>query len=106
MTGSLAKNHHRMLLNELDRMEVDSNPSPIPILLDSKSAIAMSKSFKDTKHTRHIARRYHYVREGEIEGRFKTYWIDNELQLADIGTKNTTVEDLNSRLFFLMVEVP
>jgi hypothetical protein len=104
-TACMSTDHHRMLLNELDRIEVDSNPSPIPILLDSKSAIAMSKSFKDTKHTRHIARRYHYVREGETEGRFKTFWIDNTLQISDIGTKNTTVEDLNSRIIFMMVEV-
>jgi hypothetical protein len=104
-TACMSTDHHRMLLNELDRIEVDSNPSPIPILLDSKSAIAMSKSFKDTKHTRHIARRYHYVREGETEGRFKTLWIDNTLQISDIGTKNTTVEDLNSRIIFMMVEV-
>ena len=32
-----------------------------PIILDSKSAQAMGNSFRDTAHTRHIMRRYHYV---------------------------------------------
>jgi len=105
-TACMSTDHHRMLLNELDRVNPDDNPSPIAILLDSKSAIAMGKSFKDTKHTRHIARRFHYVREGEQQGRFKIQYIDNSLQFSDIGTKNTTIDDLESRMKFLMVKVP
>ena len=105
-TACMSTDHHRMLLNELDRVNPDDNPSPIAILLDSKSAIAIGKSFKDTKHTRHIARRFHYVREGEQQGRFKIQYIDNSLQFSDIGTKNTTIDDLESRMKFLMVKVP
>ena len=35
------------------------------IVLDSKSAMCMAKNSRDTKHTRHIARRIHFVRNGE-----------------------------------------
>jgi hypothetical protein len=42
---------------------------------DSKSAIAMDSSYHDTKHTRHIMRRYHYVREGIASNRFAAKWI-------------------------------
>ena len=35
------------------------------ILLDRKSAICMTKSGKDTKHTRHISKRMHLVINGE-----------------------------------------
>ena len=35
------------------------------IVLDGKSAMCMANSGKDTKHTRHIARRMHFVRNGE-----------------------------------------
>jgi hypothetical protein len=83
----MATNHLAMLLDELE-----DRPEPrmkIPILLDSKSAIAMGNSFRDTKHTRHIMRRYHYVREGVDSGRFFLWWISTEDMLADIGTKQT-----------------
>ena len=35
------------------------------IVLDSKSAMCMAKNSKYTKHTRHIARRMHLVRNGK-----------------------------------------
>ena len=35
------------------------------IVLASKFSMCMSKNGKDTKHTRHIARRMHFVRNGE-----------------------------------------
>ena len=38
------------------------------IVLDSKSAMCMAKNGKDIKHTRHIARIMHLVRNG---GKFK-----------------------------------
>ncbi len=47
----------------------------------------MGANFKDTKHTRHIMRRYHYVREIIASNRFMAKWISNKIQIADIGTK-------------------
>ena len=35
------------------------------IILDSKYAVCMDKNGKDNKHTRHIDRRVHYVRNSE-----------------------------------------
>ena len=35
------------------------------IVLDSKSAMCMAKNGKDTKHTIHIVRIMHFVRNGE-----------------------------------------
>jgi hypothetical protein len=83
----MATNHMSMLLDELE-----GNKKPrlrIPLVLDSKSAIAMGNSFRDTKHTRHILRRFHYVREGVDSGRFKLFLIKTDDELADIGTKQT-----------------
>jgi hypothetical protein len=59
------------------------------VYFDSKSAIAMGSSYRDTKHTRHIMRRYHYVREGIASNRFAAKWITTTAQIADIGTKQT-----------------
>ena len=58
--------HFRMLIHELLSKDPDivSEEAPL-IVLGSKSNIFMAKNGKDTKHTRHIARRIHFVRNGE-----------------------------------------
>ena len=60
------------------------------IVLDSKLAMCMAKNYKDTKHTRHIARRMHFVRNGEKCKMHKIDWCEGGLKLADIGTKNVS----------------
>ncbi len=83
----MAVTHLKMLLNDMEARP--ENEDTIYIILDSKSAIAMGNSFKDTKHTRHILRRYHYVRDGIEAKRFELIWINTKNQFADIGTKQT-----------------
>ncbi len=48
----MAASHLRMLLCELEGIE-EMNMAPTTMLFDSKSAIAMGSSYRDTKHTRH-----------------------------------------------------
>ena len=50
----------------------------------------MAKNGKDTKHTRHIARRMRFARNGEKFKMQKIDWCEGGLQLADIGTKNVS----------------
>jgi hypothetical protein len=83
----MAASHLRMILAELEGVE-ETDLKPTIIFFDSNSAIAMGKSYKDTKHTRHIMRRYHYVRGGISSNRFIMEWLRTNVQLADIGTKN------------------
>ncbi len=71
----------------MDQMDVDM--APTTMFFDSKSAIAMGSSYKDTKHTRHIMRRYHYVRNEIIANRFGMKWFGTEIMISDIGTKQT-----------------
>jgi hypothetical protein len=78
----------KMLLCELEMVD-ETQQQPMPIYFDSKSAITMGNSYKDTKHTRHIMRRYHYVRECIASNHFEMKWISTEFQIADIGTKQT-----------------
>ena len=55
-----------MLVHELLNKDPVIVPEEAPlIVLDSKSAMCMAKNGLDTKHTRHIARRMHFVRNGE-----------------------------------------
>ena len=58
--------HFRMLVHELLNEDPDMVPKEDPlIVLDGKSAQCIAKNGRDTKHTRHIARRMHFVRNGE-----------------------------------------
>ena len=58
--------HLRMLIHELLNKDPDIVPEENTIIiLERKSAVCMAKNGKDTKHTRHIDRRLHFVMNGE-----------------------------------------
>ena len=67
-------------------------------VLDSKSAMCMAKNGKDTKHTRYIARRMHFVRNGEKCKMHKIDWCEGVLQLADTSSKNVGEPHLTPRM--------
>ena len=47
----------------------------------------MAKCNKDTVGNKHVARRFHYVRQGTVLNEYKFQWICSKFQLADILTK-------------------
>ena len=65
----------------------------------------MAKNVKDTKHTRHIARRMHFVRKGEKCKMHKIDWSEGGLQLSDIVTKIVSEPDLTPRMKYIMVRL-
>ena len=73
------------------------------IVLDRKYVMCMAKNGKDTKHTRHISRRTHFVRNGEKCKMHKIDWCERGLQLEDIGTKNVSEPDITPRMKYIMV---
>ena len=100
----MALAHFRMLIHELLNKDIDIVPEESPlIVLDSKFAMCMANNVKDTKHTRHIARRMHFVRNGEKCKMHKIDWYEGGLKLADIGTKNVSEPDLTPRMKYIMV---
>ena len=99
----MALAHFRMLVHELLNKDPDMVPKEAPLIVfDSKSAMCMAKNVKDTKHTRHIARRIHFLRNGEKCKMRKIYWCEGGLQLADIGTKNVSEPDLTPRMKYIL----
>jgi hypothetical protein len=66
MPSQATNSRLHMTINELveDIKNESKEDTPFDILLDNKSAVDMSVSFKDTKHARHIIRRWHYVISG------------------------------------------
>ena len=90
------------MLNE----DPDIVPKEAPlIVLDSKYDMCMANNGKDTKHTRHIARRIHFVRNGEKCKMHKIEWCEVGLQLAAIGTKNVSEPDLTPIMKYIMVRL-
>ena len=66
--------------------------------------MCMAKNGKDTKIS-DIARRMHFVRNGEKCKINKIDWCEGGLQLADIGTKNVSDPDITPRMKYIMVRL-
>ena len=105
-TAGMAFTNFRMLIHELLNEDPDMVPKEAPlIVLDIKYAMFMAKNGRDTKHTRQIARRMHFVRNGEKCKMHKIDWCEGGLKLADIGTKNVSEPDLTPRMKYIMVRL-
>ena len=67
------------------------HPFTLPLLTDSSSSIAQANSDKTAKSSRHIERRFQYVRHAILSGIAILYFVSgNQFQLADILTKALT----------------
>ena len=53
------------------------------VILDSEAAIAIASLDNDTKRTRHILQRNHFVQQGSALGQHQLGWISTENQMAD-----------------------
>ena len=103
-TAGMALAYFRMLIHELLNKDPEIVPQEAPlIVLDSKSAMCMAKNGKYTKHTRHIARRIHFLRNGEKCKMQKIDWCEGGLQLSDISTNNVIEPDITPRMKYIMV---
>jgi hypothetical protein len=103
--ASVATNSMAMLVNDINGRDTDM-PLNIPMMIDNKACISMGDSFRDTKHTRHILRRYHYVRWMIQEQRLHLEWIPANFQLADPTTKCLLALSTTYVLFRQIAETP
>jgi hypothetical protein len=113
-SACMASSHMRMLLydykhlgtkhyNKVNQM-LDIAPSIL--MVDNQAAVQMGMNDKQTKLTRHIARRFHYVREGAKLGLHKLFWISKDHQLADILTKTQAATLINPHLYRALFRLP
>ena len=100
----MALAHLIMLIHEILNKDPDIVTEEAPlVVLNTKSDMCMAKNGKDTKHTRHIARRMVFWRNGEKFKMQKIDWYEGILQLVDIGTKNVSKPNLTPRMKYIMV---
>nr|GEX90050.1 retrovirus-related Pol polyprotein from transposon TNT 1-94 [Tanacetum cinerariifolium] len=67
----------------------------ILIYYDSKSAIAISCNPVQHSRTKHIAVRYHFIKEHVEKGTIELYFVKTDYQLADIFTKALPMDRFN-----------
>nr|GEW46599.1 retrovirus-related Pol polyprotein from transposon TNT 1-94 [Tanacetum cinerariifolium] len=67
----------------------------IPIYCDSKSAIAISCNPVQHSRTKHIAVRYHFIKEHVEKGTIELYFVKTDYRLADIFTKALPADRFN-----------
>nr|GEV46063.1 putative ribonuclease H-like domain-containing protein [Tanacetum cinerariifolium] len=67
----------------------------IAIYCDSKSAIAISCNPVQHSRTKHIAVRYHFIKEHVEKGTIEFYFVKTDYQLADIFTKDLPTDRFN-----------
>ena len=98
--------HLRMLSYDLHHLgtrqhtyERDNHLPPSMIVLDSEAAMAMANSDRDTARTRHISRRFHYVRHGVAMKEHVLVWVPSEDQLADLLTKAGNFDHLIKQIY-------
>jgi uncharacterized beta-barrel protein YwiB (DUF1934 family) len=58
-----------------------------PLLCDNESAIKMADNPVEHSRTKHIAIRYHFLRDHQQKGDIEISYINTKDQLADIFTK-------------------
>ena len=103
--------HLRMMGYDFENMgKPDYEPMnmkypPAHIIIDNEAARAMSECNKDTPGNRHVARRYHYVRQGTLLNEHKFQWVSTKFQLANPLTKCGSTSKFRDILDTFMVEL-
>ena len=102
----MALAHLSMLINELLNKDTYTVLEEAPIIiLDIRYAVCMANNGKDTKNTRKISRRVHFVRNGEKRKMHKIDSCEGGLKLAEIATTHVFENDLYPRMKYIMISI-
>jgi hypothetical protein len=67
----------------------------VPLLCDNESAIRMADNPVEHSRTKHIAIRYHFLRDHQQKGDIEIAYINTKDQLVDIFTKPLDEQTFN-----------
>ena len=104
----MATGNMHMTLNHIEGIQEGSKKDLlVDILMENKSAVDMSVSFKDTKNAHHIHCRFHFVKQGLEQLWHKLIWISNQYMVADVTTKPLCNKPLEYQTkWFMAKDVP
>ena len=94
----MATNYMRQIICDV-RYGYSSRPFTVPILTDSSSGIFITMNDRDSQRTRHIERRYLFVRTARQNAWVSMHFISgDEFNIADLGTKNVPAQTASYKL--------
>lgn len=73
-----------------DHLETTNEMDPIAVYCDNQAALAALKNPAEHSKAKHIALKYHCIRDEERSGRIKSAYIPTQSNIADIFTKGLT----------------
>nr|GEZ99532.1 retrovirus-related Pol polyprotein from transposon TNT 1-94 [Tanacetum cinerariifolium] len=85
----------QVLWMQTQLMDYGFHFNKIPIYCDSKLTIAISCNPVQHSRTKHIAVRYHFIKEHVEKGTIELYFVKTDYQLADLFTKALPVDRFN-----------
>jgi hypothetical protein len=100
----MAGSYIKKVFNEISGFYSD-RPLTIPVGTDSQSAIDTAQSQKDTSRTRHIARRFHYVRHCTGSGVVTLFKVRGTNNPANCLPKPMPANDLQLEANIFQTEV-
>ena len=113
-SAAMATAHIRMLLYDMTYLGTKQwressqrlPTTPSILMIDNEATVQIAKNGKLTRKTRHIERRFHFVRQGQQDGTHQLHWITCESQLADILTKTQTASKIDPHLTKIFCILP
>jgi hypothetical protein len=78
---------HAIALDEANPQGLWLQFSKVPLLCDNENAIGMADNPVEHSRTKHIAIRYHFLRDHQQRGDIEIAYINTKEQLANIFTK-------------------
>nr|GEZ44281.1 retrotransposon protein, putative, unclassified [Tanacetum cinerariifolium] len=92
---SISACYAQVLWMRTQLMDYGFHSNKILIYYDLKSAIAISCNPVQHSRTKHIAVRYHFIKENMEKGTIELYFVKTDYQLADIFTKALLTDRFN-----------
>ena len=113
-SATMATAHIRMLLYDMMflgtkhwRESIQRLPTiPTVLMVDNDATVQIAKNGRLTRKTRHIERRFHFVRQGQQEGTHQLHWIPCTYQLADVLTKTQPASKIDPHLSKIFCILP
>jgi hypothetical protein len=112
--GAMAAAHIRMIIYDLLYLGTPEwqqhsqilSQTPTVLMTDNAATVQIAKNGRLTRKTRHIERRFHFVKEGQQNGLHSLHWLPGTQMLADIMTKTQPAYKIDPHLPSCLSQLP
>ena len=112
--GAMAAAHIRMIIYDLLHLGTPEwknhsqmlDKTPLLLMTDNAATVQIAKSGRLTRKTRHIEKRFHYVREAAQTNMLRIFWLPGSQMLADVMTKSQAAYKIDPHLPKILSKLP